>query len=193
MCYHFALLLFFRPFIRLRFVDSNVVPREVCLEAANAISSLVRAYRQLYTLHRTPALVPYMAFSSSIIHLINAGSESSPLTSASQVMQDIADLDEMAQSHTCARRARQILVRMADNWTVSNAQIGYEPTTKAADDEECVPLSSSMNFFCPDMECELPNPSRTDNPLFSPFPAQGTPLLARGKDLETTGFKFENA
>ena len=171
-------------------MDSDVVPKQVCIEAANAISSLVRSYRQLYTLRRTPSLVPYMIFASSVMHLIATDSRSTPLTATTQVKQDIAALNEMGPCHIFAKRARQILVRMADNWSVSGPQTGLATIKRDDDDADCVLQSSSMNFFCPDMECMLPTSDPSQTPLFSPFTTQGIPLLAMDKELEAAGFTF---
>ena len=73
--YHYSLIILFRPFLRLRFANSLVVPRDICSEAASAISILVSSYRQLHSLRRTPSLLPYMVFVASVIHLICVGDE----------------------------------------------------------------------------------------------------------------------
>ncbi|POS83322.1 hypothetical protein EPUL_004722 [Erysiphe pulchra] len=67
--YHYTILLLFRPLIRLDITNSTVSPREVCLEASDAISSLISSYNDLYTLHHAPALVPYIVLLSSITKL----------------------------------------------------------------------------------------------------------------------------
>ncbi|KAK9425699.1 putative Zn(2)-C6 fungal-type domain-containing protein [Seiridium unicorne] len=69
MYYHFAILLLFRPLIKLRIIGSSVTPRDVCAQAADAIQGLSRSYSQLYTLRRTPSFVPYFVLTSSIMHL----------------------------------------------------------------------------------------------------------------------------
>ncbi|KAL6917071.1 hypothetical protein FSST1_008566 [Fusarium sambucinum] len=69
MYYHFAILLLFRPFIKLRIIGSQVSPRDVCLEAANAIQDLLMSYSRLYSLKRAPSFMPYFALTSSIMHL----------------------------------------------------------------------------------------------------------------------------
>lgn len=56
--YHFSLIMFFRPFLRLRFHNSHVVPRDICFQAAEAVSKLVNSYRQMHSLRRTPCLLP---------------------------------------------------------------------------------------------------------------------------------------
>src|SRR3954471_24456523 len=69
MYYHFAILLLFRPLIKLRIIGSSITPKDVCAQAADAISGLLRSYSQLYTLRRTPSFVPYFVLTSSIMHL----------------------------------------------------------------------------------------------------------------------------
>lgn len=74
MYYHFAILLLFRPLIKLRIVGSKVCPRDVCSQAADAIQGLLRSYSQLYTLRRTPSFVPYFVLTSAIMHMAIAAS-----------------------------------------------------------------------------------------------------------------------
>ncbi|KAI0020035.1 nitrogen assimilation transcription factor nirA [Xylariomycetidae sp. FL0641] len=76
MYYHFAILLLFRPLIKLRIIGSSILPRDVCAQAADAIQGLLRSYSQLYTLRRTPSFVPYFVLTSSIMHLAVGASDS---------------------------------------------------------------------------------------------------------------------
>ncbi|CAK7270130.1 hypothetical protein SEPCBS119000_003930 [Sporothrix epigloea] len=69
MYYHFAILLLFRPLIRLRIIGFSATPRDICLQAADAIQGLLGSYSQLYTLQRTPSFVPYFVLTSCIMHL----------------------------------------------------------------------------------------------------------------------------
>ncbi|KAL7621702.1 hypothetical protein AAE478_009029 [Parahypoxylon ruwenzoriense] len=85
MYYHFAILLLFRPLIKLRIIGSSILPRDVCSQAADAIQGLLRSYSQLYTLRRTPSFVPYFVLTSCIMHLAvgaeaSRGQPSSPAT-----------------------------------------------------------------------------------------------------------------
>ncbi|RYO79962.1 hypothetical protein DL766_010140 [Monosporascus sp. MC13-8B] len=82
MYYHFAILLLFRPLIKLRIIGSYVLPRDVCTQAADAIQGLLRSYAQLYTLKRTPSFVPYFVLTSTIMHLASGDAwRSGPTTS----------------------------------------------------------------------------------------------------------------
>lgn len=84
MYYHFAILLLFRPLIKLRIIGSSILPRDVCAQAADAIQGLLRSYSQLYTLRRTPSFVPYFVLTSSIMYLA-VGAEASKAPSTSTV------------------------------------------------------------------------------------------------------------
>ncbi|KAI0391897.1 hypothetical protein F5Y17DRAFT_385159 [Xylariaceae sp. FL0594] len=103
MYYHFAILLLFRPLIKLRIIGSSILPRDVCSQAADAIQGLLRSYSQLYTLRRTPSFVPYFLLTSSIMHLaVGANGQSGPEATSQNVADADADLRqtkrEMASS-----------------------------------------------------------------------------------------------
>ncbi|KAF3055094.1 Nitrogen assimilation transcription factor nit-4 [Daldinia childiae] len=86
MYYHFAILLLFRPLIKLRIIGSGILPRDVCAQAADAIQGLLRSYSQLYTLRRTPSFVPYFVLTSSIMHLaVGAEASKAPSTSPAEM------------------------------------------------------------------------------------------------------------
>lgn len=139
MYYHFAILLLFRPLIKLRIIGSNVSPREVCTQAADAIQGLLHSYSSLYTLRRTPSFVPYFVLTSSIIHLAIAasapstpggerdGSVPSPTDPGhadlgekvtKSINQGIEDLAEMAPCHHFAEQALNILRYLAKKWNI---------------------------------------------------------------------------
>jgi hypothetical protein len=102
MYYHFAILLLFRPLIKLRIVGSSILPRDVCSQAADAIQGLLRSYSQLYTLRRTPSFVPYFLLTSSIMHLAVGASamQSVPGTTTSEASNVNADLRRTKQKST---------------------------------------------------------------------------------------------
>lgn len=141
MYYHFAILLLFRPLIKLKIIGSNVSPREVCTQAADAIQGLVHSYSQLYTLRHTPSFVPYFVLTSSIMHLAIAASAPSDNTTPGypvpspdkrpgaaspalgdkvtrSINQGIEDLAEMAPCHHFAEQALSILRYLAKKWHI---------------------------------------------------------------------------
>lgn len=179
MYYHFAILLLFRPLIKLRIIGSSITPRDVCSQAADAISGLLRSYSQLYTLRRTPSFVPYFVLTSSIMHLVigatfssddnqAGGSESTPggqSPSASHqqgqrvpkigphvaeaISRGIADLTEMAPCHFFAEQALNILRYLAKKWNIDVDITSAEG--KPDFNQATRPVTSSLNFFSPNV------------------------------------------
>lgn len=74
MYYHFAVVLLFRPLIKLRLKNSAFLPRDICFEHAVQIQNLSKTYSQMYTLQRTPSFVPYFVLTAAIMHLAIAAS-----------------------------------------------------------------------------------------------------------------------
>lgn len=178
MYYHFAILLLFRPLIKLKIIGSSISPRDVCSQAADAITGLLRSYAQLYTLRRTPSFVPYFVLTSSIMHLAIAatGADPQPATDdpkagqgaeathfpakldphvTEAVARGIADLTEMAPCHHFAEQALNILRFLAAKWnidveiTTTGGEQPRQVALPASDDAGTRPVSNSLNFFAP--------------------------------------------
>jgi hypothetical protein len=196
MYYHYAILLLFRPFIKLDIVGSGVSPSDVCHQAAQAISTLLTSYNQLYTLRRTPSFVPFFILTSTITHLVALGNGQA---GTERLHQGMSDLKIMIDCHGFATRARQILYFLRNIW---NVDIVFEhlPGDDGGDEEEenyiaCRPKAISTNHWSLNFQTEdiIPNiaPAQgaNENPLFWLFPFQGRPLLDIGDTLEKSGFK----
>ncbi|KAM3521682.1 hypothetical protein NHJ13051_006099 [Beauveria bassiana] len=207
MYYHFAILLLFRPLIKLRIIGSKVSPRDVCSQAADAIQNLLKSYSQLYTLRRTPTFVPYFVLTSTIMHLAIGATKVSSDLSGSDAMgesakidphasdslaQGIADLAEMAPCHHFAEQALNILRFLAKKW---NIEVEFGSSNKPVpDDYEKLlkPYTSSLNFFAPnftaeDFICRWGKASIVADPNL-PSPSQGTGLQAAVDNIENPLF-----
>jgi len=197
MYYHAAILLLFRPFIKLRFIGSSVSPQDVCSQSAAAVAALVRSFKELYTLRRIPAFVPYLVLTSSIVHLADIEGPQG----AGQFLQAIGDLKEMSVCHGFARRSLMILKWLAKHWGLhlpkheddENEAIMTDADTEEEMESVINPHSRSMNLFCPSLgflaASGLGSVQVHRNVVFSPFPMQGQPLLASGTQLNNDGFE----
>lgn len=195
MYYHFAILLLFRPFIKLDIIGSGVSPREICTQAADAILTLVNSYSKMYTLQRTPSFVPYFVLTSSITHLIGYGNSKvghgNSKVGPEKLQQGIKDLREMTHCHGFADRALDIIHFLVRHWDIRD----ISENIKVEESEICQPISTSLNLFCPnvsspDIITGLGPAEPGANPLFWPFPLQGRPLLNLLPQLEDSGFKI---
>ncbi|KAF6515275.1 hypothetical protein HZS61_005181 [Fusarium oxysporum f. sp. conglutinans] len=218
MYYHFATLLLFWPFVNLRIIESEVSPRDVCLQAANAIQGFLTSYSRIYPLKLAPSFVPYFALASSIIHLaLMAGTvQAHKLGTAARtdlhlseaVKQGIDGLAEMARYHHVAEQALHLLRHLAKEWNTDvNIEIGA-----ALDLDEYERLGRSfggiVNFFAPTMVAQASvsdtitdkdvretapcQPGKAvknlEDLLFLPSAMQGLPMLSKDEALAEAGF-----
>jgi len=206
MYYHYAILLLFRPFIKLDLVGSTVSPKEICRQAAEAICALANSYSKLYTLERTPSFVPYFILAAGITHLVSLGNG---WASSEPLLQAVQHLKGMANGHGVAVRAIAILRYLALRWEID---IPFdEETTKEKEKAEMTDGSeedtqdrvryvgspASNNLFSPDVEMLdsvssfIRTTAEDDSFLFWTFPLQGRPFLPTDSEqLEQAGFKL---
>ncbi|KAM0325029.1 hypothetical protein ACHAQA_007565 [Verticillium albo-atrum] len=172
MYYHFAILLLFRPLIKLKIIGSKIAPRDVCSQAADAIQGLLRSHSQLYTLRRTPSFVPYFVLTSAIMHLaisapvnqvsgdkgglLNPSEEAKESVDAhvaQAVKQGVEDLKEMSPCHHFAEQALNILRYLAHKWKIE-VDMGGEDVPLEEYARCARPFTSSLNFFAPNVREE---------------------------------------
>lgn len=123
------------PVIECSIIGTELLPRRICLEAADAIGSLVKSYTRLYTLQRTPSLVPYFVLTAAAVHLATMTSctqsdfadperqslhLANPACSSSldALDKDITALAEMKQCHPLAKKFLSIIAYLAEQWKV---------------------------------------------------------------------------
>jgi hypothetical protein len=184
MYYHFAILLLFRQFWNLNIFESSTFPRTVCSEAAQNIFVLIRSFKDLYTLRRTPSFVPYIILTATLAYLADIKHEQTVngMTSLTYGSQGLNLLLEMCTSHFFAKRAIEIIKFFAERWGLQVPELdAIPPRSQHSDDEDedYHPLAfpQAFTFFRPDTALESQEPQSprlsTLPTLFSPFPAQG--------------------
>lgn len=137
MYYHFAIVLTFRPFMKLRIKNSPILPRQLCLQAADAIQTHLRSYSNLYTLRRSPSFAPYIILVSSRIFIEadgltlaspNAPPRNEEPNTAEALRRGIGYLDEMAACHRTAIIGANMLRHLARAW---NVYVGLKTSMEA--------------------------------------------------------------
>ncbi|KFY94302.1 hypothetical protein V500_03344 [Pseudogymnoascus sp. VKM F-4518 (FW-2643)] len=113
LLYHFGLLILFGPLIGMRLSDSSVIPNQVCSQAAKAINSHIGSYRELYSLRRIHAFIPYISLTASVAHIVITRTQRS-MTSDTfpKITQGISILENMASSNAFAGRAADALRKL---------------------------------------------------------------------------------
>ncbi|XP_044715048.1 uncharacterized protein HRG_11316 [Hirsutella rhossiliensis] len=136
MYYQFCLLCLFRPLANLVLADSDVRPREICLQAADSILTLSQSYSRLFTLRRVSPFVPYFVCASALAWLTIESTCNSVALAGSQPFQprklslatisDVSSVDgfstyqDVSPSPTAAKvpimaHASQLLAEMSSN------------------------------------------------------------------------------
>jgi hypothetical protein len=136
-----------------------VSPRDVCLQAVNAIQGFLTSYSRLYTLKRVPSFVPYLALESSIMHLAIMAitvqtNELNTVMSidthiSKAVKQGIASPAEMTPCHRIAEQAPHILRYLAKKWNI-DIEIDAGAALDPEEYERIVrPFRGSLDLFAP--------------------------------------------
>lgn len=99
--------------MKYEFPDSNISAREICTDAAAAVTTLVRSYESLHGLRRTPCFLPYIIFASGIAHLTAADQDVNPIDTLTQSAQEVAILQLTSLYHGASRRACRVLLSRA--------------------------------------------------------------------------------
>ncbi|KAM3473399.1 hypothetical protein MY5147_004800 [Beauveria neobassiana] len=163
--YHFAILLLFCRFIKLRVIGSETLPWQVCSQSADAIQNLVMSYSNLYTLRRTASFLPYIMFTATTTLIAIAAArlhldlgESvldapaiADCRAREALRQNIESFIEIAPHHPFASQALFYLQRLADGWGL-DVDGGMPPVYGYSDPEQ---QGDSSSFrFSPPREAE---------------------------------------
>ncbi|KAJ9149483.1 Fungal-specific transcription factor domain-containing protein [Pleurostoma richardsiae] len=127
--YYVAIILLHRPFIRVRRNSGITTQRtkaitshmKECIQAAEAVANIFKAYRNHYGLRQIPISAVHCAFTASIIFLVEATTEEVDgrhRTIRLLRMLTVA-LHEMSTAWAWSRRAIRALRQLAKEWSVS--------------------------------------------------------------------------
>lgn len=158
MYYHTVVLHLFRPFLKVDLLDSKLSPREICTQSAEAVSSLVTRYRNLYSLRRVCIILAHIILSTSTVHLLNL-----PNPSATRSLADsVRALREMSMNSAFAGRCLRIIISLGTKWGIKLPSEVQEATATLSP-ETMLPSPDSGEFFAPlqpHTDPHRPNPGR---------------------------------
>ncbi|KAH7085177.1 fungal-specific transcription factor domain-containing protein [Paraphoma chrysanthemicola] len=116
MLYHTIIVHLFRPMLKVDLIHSDVRPRDICIEAANKVSSIVRAYRQHYSFRVAHLAIPHILLSVSIVHLLYSKDNRS---SYQNLVEGLLGLEDLHECHYFGARSFRILHTLAKTWNLS--------------------------------------------------------------------------
>lgn len=118
MFYQLLFIHLYRPFLKYTKSTSplptHVSPRKLCVQAASAISKLLRLYKRAYGFNQIVNVAVYIAHTACTIHLLNLPEKDAQR----DIIHGLKHLEEMGENWLCARRTIRILDISANKWQV---------------------------------------------------------------------------
>lgn len=115
MLYHTIIVHLFRPMVKVELMNSTVHPRDICIDAANKVSELVRTYRMLYDLRVAHLVIPHILLTVSIVHLLY--SRDNPI-SYQNLVEGLQALEDLHECHYFGARSFRILHTLSETWNL---------------------------------------------------------------------------
>jgi hypothetical protein len=114
MYYHAAVLLLFRPFLRAKFTESNLVPADICRRSANAISELFSKHLALYENTGIYTFQIQCLLAACTIHLINL-----PAIAATTALRNACDaFYGLVSRNTWAFGSIKLIKELVTKWNI---------------------------------------------------------------------------
>lgn len=113
MLYHTLIVHLFRPMLKVDFVGSDVQPREICIEAANKVSDIIRTYRKFYDFRVAHLAIPHILLTICIVHLLYSRDNK---ISYMNLVEGLQGLEDIHECHYFGARSFRILHTLANTW-----------------------------------------------------------------------------
>lgn len=113
MLYHTIIVHLFRPFLKVDLMHSDVRPRDICIDQANRVASLLRTYRQFYDLRVAHLIIPHILLTTCIVHLLFSKESR---TSYENLVEGLHGLEEVHECHYFGARSFRIIYTLAKTW-----------------------------------------------------------------------------
>lgn len=115
MLYHTIIVHLFRPMLKVDLIHSDVRPRDICVEAANKVSEIIRTYRKFYDFRVAHLAIPHILLSVCIVHLLYSKDNK---TSYKNLVEGLQGLDDLHECHYFGARSFRILHTLAKTWNL---------------------------------------------------------------------------
>ena len=113
MLYWTIIVHLFRPLLKVDLIHSDIRPRDICINAANKVSELVRIYRQFYNFRQAHLLIPHTLLTVCVVHLLYSKDNS---ISRQNLIEGMQGLDDLHECHYFGARSFRIIYTLAKTW-----------------------------------------------------------------------------
>lgn len=115
MFYHTIIVHLFRPMLKVDLIHSNVHPRDICVEAANNVSNIIRIYRRFYDFRVAHLVIPHILLSVCIVHLLYSKDSRA---SYQNLVEGLTGLEDLHECHYFGARSFRIIHTLAKTWNL---------------------------------------------------------------------------
>lgn len=112
LLWHSAVLLLFRPFLKAKIIDSQVLPQEICRQSANAISELFGRHKALYNLQGIYSFQVQCLLTACTIHIIHIPA----IASTDYFIEACNSLHDLASQNSWAKSSINVLKDLVQKW-----------------------------------------------------------------------------
>ena len=115
MLYYTIIVHLFRPMLKVDLLHSDIHPRNICIDAANNASRLLRIYRSLYDFRTAHLAIPYILLSVCIVHLLYSKDDN---ISRQNLVEGLQGLEDIHECHYFGARSFRIIHSLAQTWNL---------------------------------------------------------------------------
>jgi hypothetical protein len=116
MLYHTIIVHLFRPMLKVELIHSDIRPRDICMEAANNVSRLVRIYRSLYDFRVAHLIIPHILLSIGVVHLLFSKDNQ---VSRQNLVEGLQGLEDLHKCHYFGARSFRIIYTLSKTWNLA--------------------------------------------------------------------------
>lgn len=115
MFYWTIIVHLFRPLLKVELIHSDVRPRDICVEAANNVSRIVRFYRKFYDFRQAHLIIPHILLTVCVLHLLY--SKENPV-SRQNLVEGLQGLEDLHECHYFGARSFRIIYALSKTWNL---------------------------------------------------------------------------
>lgn len=115
MLYHTMIVHLFRPMLKVNLIHSDVRPRDICIDAANTVSRIVRIYRSLYDFRVAHLTIPHILLNICIVHLLYSKDNH---VSRQNLVEGLKGLEDLHECHYFGARSFRIIHSLSQHWNL---------------------------------------------------------------------------
>lgn len=115
MLYYTVIMHLFRPILKMEFTHSEIVPRDICVDAANNVSRLMILYRTQYDFRTAHLIIPHILLSVCVVHLIFSRESE---VAYENLVQGLQALEAIHECHYFGARSFRIIYSLARMWNL---------------------------------------------------------------------------